>query len=162
MATPATMGFLIAFAGILVDQAHKAWMLGPYALDMKGRVALMPFLDLVLVWNPGVSYGLFAQDSEAGRYLLIAVGVGGSLLFAWWLARTRHILPAISLGLIIAGAFSNVIDRILHGQVADFFLFHVGSFEWYVFNLADAWIVAGVVGLLIAWATERREIATRA
>lgn len=153
-------GFSIAVVGILADQAVKLWMIGPFALQDKGRVAVTPFLDLVLVWNRGVSYGLLEQDGTLGRWLLIAVGIAGTLLFSWWLWSTRGLLAALSLGLIIAGAFSNVIDRLVHGAVVDFFLFHAGGFEWYVFNLADAWIVAGVIGLLLSWTLERREIAT--
>ena len=153
-------GLATAIAGLAIDQAHKAWMLGPYAIEAKGQVAVTPYLDLVMVWNRGVSYGLFTQSGEVGRWLLIAFGILGSGLFGWWLFTTHRLLTAISLGLVIGGAASNVIDRILYGAVADFFLFHVGDFEWYVFNIADAWIVAGVVGLMIAWATERPEIAT--
>ncbi len=154
------LGFAVALAGVVVDQADKLWMLGPFGIEDKGRVALAPFLDLVMVWNHGVSYGLFAQDGDLGRFLLMAIGIGGAALFSWWLVSTRRLLAALSLGLVIGGALSNAIDRIVYGAVADFFLFHVGQFEWYVFNLADVWIVAGAVGLLLTWATERREIAT--
>jgi signal peptidase II len=159
--SPRVLGIAAALLGILIDQAHKAYMLGPYAIDMKGRVAVTPFLDLVLVWNTGVSYGLFAQHSELGRWLLVALGLGGSILFAWWLLRARRALQGLAFGLIVAGALSNALDRIVHGAVADFFLFHIGSFEWYVFNLADVWIVAGIVGLLIVWAGERRQLAAQ-
>jgi signal peptidase II len=156
------LGFGIALAAILADQAHKAWMLGPFEIAERGRVALTPFLDLVLVWNRGVSYGLLTQDGDVGRWLLVAFGLAGAALFSWWLWSARRPLSALSLGLVIGGAVSNVIDRLVHGAVADFFLFHVGAFEWYVFNLADVWIVTGVIGLLLAWATERPEIATQA
>jgi signal peptidase II len=156
------VGLSAAVLGIVIDQGVKAWMLGPFAIDEKGRVAVTSFLDLVMVWNRGISYGLLEQDHDLGRWLLIAVGVGGALLFGWWLWSTRNVLAAVSLGLVIAGAVSNVIDRLMHGAVADFFLFHVGRFEWYVFNVADAWIVAGVIGLLLSWGLERREIATEA
>jgi len=151
------VGLTTAVLGIAVDQAHKAWMLGPFALPDKGRVPLAPFFDLVMVWNRGISYGLLTQDGAFGRNLLIAVALIGAALFTWWLWWTRGLLAAFSLGLIIGGALSNVIDRLRHGAVADFFLFHVGGFEWYVFNLADIWIVAGVAGLLLSWAGERRE-----
>jgi signal peptidase II len=154
------VGFATAAAGLLLDQAHKLWMLGPYAIEEKGRVAITPFFDLVMVWNRGVSYGLLAQEGDLGRFVLIAFGIAGALLFGWWLAGTQRLLPALSLGLVIGGALSNVIDRLVHGAVADFFLFHIGDFEWYVFNVADIWIVAGVIGLVLSWATERREIAT--
>jgi signal peptidase II len=156
------LGFTVAGAGLLLDQVHKAWMLGPFGIEDRGRVALTPFLDLILVWNRGVSYGLLTQDGDVGRWLLIAFGIAGAALFGWWLWGTQRPLAALSLGLVIGGAVSNVIDRLAYGAVADFFLFHVGSFEWYVFNLADVWIVIGVVGLLLVWATERREIATDA
>jgi signal peptidase II len=157
-----TAGFTVAVIGVVVDQATKAWMLGPFAIEAKGRVPVTPFFDLVMVWNRGVSYGLLEQESDLGRWLLVAIGIGGTLLFSWWLWSTRGMLAALSLGLIIAGAFSNVIDRLRFGAVADFFLLHVGRLEWYVFNLADAWIVAGVVGLILSWVLERREIATEA
>ena len=160
--TARILGLATAIAGVIADQAHKAWMLGPYAIDEKGRVAITPYLDLVMVWNRGVSYGLLTQDGDLGRWILILFGIGGAILFGVWLWNTRRLLSALSLGLVIGGAISNVIDRLVHGAVADFFLFHAGGFEWYVFNLADVWIVAGVIGLLLAWTTERREIATEA
>lgn len=156
------LGYATAALGVLIDQSHKAWMLGPFDIAERGRVRLTPFLDLVLVWNRGISYGLLTQDGNLGRSMLVALGIGGAILFGWWLWATRGLLAAVSLGLVIAGALSNVIDRLVHGAVADFFLFHVGAFEWYVFNLADAWIVAGAIGLVLAWATERPEIATEA
>lgn len=154
------LGFAVAALGLILDQVHKAWMLGPFDIESRGRVALAPFLDLVMVWNRGVSYGLLTQDGELGRWLLVGVGIAGAILFGWWLWSTDRLLPAVSLGLVIGGALSNVIDRLVHGAVADFFLFHVGTFQWYVFNLADVWIVLGVAGLLIAWLSERPEIAT--
>lgn len=156
------LGYAVALFGVLIDQAYKAWMLGPFDIAAKERFPLTPVLDLVLVWNRGISYGLLTQDDSLGRWVLIALGVGGALLFGWWLWSTRGVLAAISLGLVIGGAISNVIDRLAYGAVADFFLFHVGDFEWYVFNLADVWIVAGAIGLVLAWMTERPEIATEA
>ena len=147
-------GLAAAMAGLALDQAHKAWMLGPFAIAEQGRVPGTPFFDLVMVWNRGVSSGLFTQDGEAGRWFLIALGLAGTALFSWWMWRSERILPALSLGLIAGGALANVIDRIIYGAVADFFLFHAGAFEWYVFNLADVWIVAGVVGMALAWLNE--------
>jgi signal peptidase II len=88
------------------------------------------------------------QESAAGRWGLILFAVAASLALAAWLAHQTTKLAAISIGLIIGGAIGNAIDRVVYGAVADFFSFHAFGFQWYVFNVADMAIVAGVVGLL--------------
>ena len=142
------LGLGVAAATALLDQAHKAWMLYVYDIGAKGVVTITPFFDLVLVWNQGISYGLLPQASALGRFGLIVFAFAASLALAAWLARVTTPLGAVSIGLIIGGAIGNVIDRIAYGAVADFFSLHVFGFQWYVFNIADAAIVAGVVGLL--------------
>jgi signal peptidase II len=141
-------GLGIAALTVLADQAHKAWMLYVYDIGAKGSVALAPFFDLVLVWNQGISYGLLPQESVVGRWGLILFAFAASLALAVWLARLTTKLGAASIGLIIGGAIGNAIDRIAYGAVADFFSLHVLGYQWYVFNIADAAIVAGVAGLL--------------
>jgi signal peptidase II len=142
------LGLGVAALTLLVDQAHKAWMLYVYDIGAKGVVTLAPFFDLVLVWNRGVSYGLFPQESSLGRWALILFAIAATLALAVWLARVVTPLPAVAIGLVIGGALGNAIDRILYGAVADFFSLHAFGYQWYVFNIADAAIVAGVVGLL--------------
>jgi signal peptidase II len=141
-------GLGIAALIVLADQAHKAWMLYVYDIGARGSVALAPFFDLVLVWNQGISYGLLPQESTVGRWGLILFAFGASLALAVWLARVESRLAAASIGLIIGGAIGNAIDRIAYGAVADFFSLHAFGYQWYVFNIADTAIVAGVVGLL--------------
>jgi signal peptidase II len=106
----------------------------------------------VLTWNTGISYGLFRQEGPLGQWALLALKAIAVILLWIWLSRTSSRLTAASLGLIIGGAIGNAIDRFTYGAVADFVLFHLTtasfSFKWYVFNLADVAIVAGVVGLL--------------
>ncbi|MGA8689902.1 MAG: signal peptidase II [Methyloceanibacter sp.] len=142
------LGLGIAAVVLLVDHAHKAWMLYVYDIGAKGVVRLTPFFDLVLVWNQGVSYGLLTQRSELGRWALILFAFAAAIGLAIWLARTTSLLAAAGIGVIIGGAIGNAIDRVLYGAVADFFSFHAFGYEWYVFNIADTAIVAGVVGLL--------------
>ncbi|MGD0531483.1 MAG: signal peptidase II [Methyloceanibacter sp.] len=143
-----SLGLGIAAVVLLVDHAHKAWMLYVYDIGAKGVVRLTPFFDLVLVWNQGVSYGLLTQRSELGRWALILFAFAAAIGLAIWLARTTSLLAAAGIGVIIGGAIGNAIDRVLYGAVADFFSFHAFGYEWYVFNIADTAIVAGVVGLL--------------
>jgi signal peptidase II len=142
------LGLGIAALTLLADQAHKAWMLYVYDIGAKGSVTLNRFFDLVLVWNQGVSYGLLTQKSELGRWGLILFACAAALGLVFWLARATSPLAAAGIGLIIGGAIGNAVDRILYGAVADFFSFHALGFEWYVFNVADTAIVAGVLGLL--------------
>ena len=115
---------------------------------MREPLRLAPFLDLIVVWNRGISYGLFQQDSEIGRWGLVAISLAAALGLSLWIRRATGRILALSLGLIVGGALGNVIDRFAYGAVFDFIHIHVGSFSWYVFNVADAAIVAGVVGLL--------------
>ncbi len=146
--------FALAVAAVTaaVDQAAKIWLLFGLDLPARGIVRLTPFLDLVLTWNTGISYGLFRQQGPFGQGVLLALKAVAVVLLWIWLARTSSRLAALSLGLIIGGAIGNAIDRLAYGAVADFVLFHVTtatfSFNWYVFNLADVAIVAGVIGLL--------------
>ena len=142
------LGLGIAAVALLADQAHKAWMLYVYDIGAKGTVTVAPFFDLVLVWNQGVSYGLLPQRSELGRWGLILFAFAAAIALSIWLARATSPLAAAAIGLIIGGALGNAIDRIVYGAVADFFSFHAFGYEWYIFNIADIAIVAGVVGLL--------------
>ncbi|MBA5779009.1 signal peptidase II [Stappia sp. F7233] len=138
----------IAAIGLALDQATKLWLLFVTDLPSIGRIELLPFLDLTMVWNYGISYGLFQQGSPVGRIALIVLTLAATVFLWIWGARAKDRLSAVSLGLIVGGAIGNGIDRIAYGAVADFFHFHVGTFSWYVFNPADAWIVAGVAGLM--------------
>ena len=145
-------GLIIAAIVCAIDQAVKLWLLFVFDLANRGIVRLTPFLNFVLTWNTGISYGLFPQESDFGRYVLLALKLAAVLVLWIWLARAELRLTALALGLIIGGALGNAIDRLAYGAVVDFVLFHITTatfnFTWYVFNLADAAIVAGVIGLL--------------
>lgn len=143
------LGLVVGLATLLIDQANKFWMLDVYGIAEKGRVAVTPFLDVVFVKNTGISYSLFDQDSFTGQLALAGFGLLASIALWVWLARgATNRLMALSIGLIIGGALGNAIDRVRIGGVADFFSLHAFGFYWYVFNIADVAIVAGVVGLL--------------
>lgn len=143
------LGLAVAASTIVLDQAHKWYMLLVYRIQDRGRVSVTPFLDIVFVKNEGISYGLFTQGSMAGQYLLAGFAVLASALMTLWLAKgVNNRVLAWGVGLIIGGAIGNAIDRILLGGVADFFSLHAFGFYWYVFNIADVAIVAGVAALL--------------
>jgi signal peptidase II len=145
-------GLATALVACAVDQASKLYLLKVFDLAANGPVRLGPFFNLVLTRNAGISYGLFQTHSALGEWVLLGTKLLAVLLLLLWLARAHSRLTALSLGLIIGGAVGNAIDRLAYGWVADFVFFHVYTaswrFEWYVFNLADVAIVAGVIGLL--------------
>ena len=145
-------GLVAAAIACLLDQASKLYLLKIFDLAGKGAVKLMPFVDLVLTWNTGISYGWFQQEGPFGQGALLPLKVVAVALLWIWLARAGSRLSAISLGLIVGGALGNGIDRLAYGAVVDFVLLHMETatwrFNWYVFNLADVAIVAGVIGLL--------------
>ena len=145
-------GLTVALVAASIDQAAKLWLLFVFDLGGRGVVTLTPFLDLVLTWNTGISYGLFRQEGALGQWALLALKAIAVILLWIWLARSSSRLTAAALGLIIGGAIGNAIDRLAYGAVADFVLLHLTtadfSFKWYVFNFADTAIVAGVAGLL--------------
>jgi signal peptidase II len=148
LSVAAILGFSVALITLILDQATKLYSLFVYDLPVKEPVEFAPFINLIVVWNRGISYGLFQQNSEIGRWGLIIISILAAIGLSFWIRRTTAKLLAVSLGLIVGGAIGNVIDRLAYGAVFDFIQIHFGSWSWYVFNVADAAIVAGVVGLL--------------
>ena len=147
-------GLAIAVITGIVDQASKFWLLDVFDLADRTPVAVTPFLDLVVIWNTGISYGLFQEQGLSALWALLAFKAVAVVLLWIWLARSSSGLTAAALGLIMGGAVGNAIDRLHWPGVMDFVLLHIDTsrwrFNWYVFNLADAAIVVGVFVLLYA------------
>ena len=150
--TPLRAGIIAAMATLVADQASKLWLLKVFDLAHRGIVKVTPFFDLWLAWNIGISFGWLQNDSQAAQLALMAVKVIAVVALAIWMARSHTFLATIALGLIIGGAIGNGIDRLAYGAVVDFARFHIeiggNTYDWYVFNLADVAIVAGVAALL--------------
>jgi signal peptidase II len=139
------LGLLIATLVFAADQLSKYWILRVVNLDERYPIQITPFLDLAMAWNKGVSYGLLSTHMQG---LLVALSVAISIMLVFWLTKTIKPVAAASYGLLIGGALGNALDRLLHGAVADFVLLHWGTWNWYIFNVADIAIVAGVALLL--------------
>jgi signal peptidase II len=164
--TPALRtGILFALLLLVADQASKWWILEVVRLPEVRNIPVVMLgpvgLDLTMVWNRGVTFGLFSGDGSWNHLILslLALVVAGFLLR--WLARAENRLVTYALGAVIGGAVANVIDRVRFGAVVDFVDVHAWGWHWYVFNLADAAIVCGVLALvadaLIRPETQRKE-----
>ncbi len=111
------------------------------------EIKILSFFSLVKVLNKGVSFGMFNQiENSEIIFSIIQGSIGFILLF--WLFQVKKPYLAIALGLVIGGAFGNTIDRIKNGAVADFLDFHIQSYHWPAFNLADSAIFIGISILL--------------
>jgi signal peptidase II len=150
--SPRDLGLLCAAGALVADQASKLLMLYVFGFATMGpgqHVPVLPFFDLVMVWNPGVSYGLFAAHSMLGRILLVGVATAAIIGLTWWMWSATRRAFAVGLGLVIGGAIgNNLIDRLIYGKVADFFHFYAFGYDWYVFNVADCAITFGVAAIL--------------
>lgn len=109
-----------------------------------GHIEVLPFFNLVLVWNRGISFGIFGAGGAVPPAVLIAVSLGIAAFFAFWLRRTEDRPLACALAAVIGGALGNIIDRIQFGAVVDFLDFHAFGWHWPAFNVADSAIVLGI------------------
>ncbi len=142
--------FLITSLSIfIIDFLTKYFLLNFFNLENKGKVFIAPFLDFVLVYNPGISYGLFASGGEIQRVILIVLSFLIIFYLIYWIRNSNSNFISFGICLIIGGALGNMVDRILYGKVIDFISLHVYDYYWYVFNIADIAIVSGGISILI-------------
>ena len=140
------------FSGLFaIDRLVKVFLLNFLQDNQLNSLRLNNFFEVILVWNKGVSYGLLPQQSYAGQLIIVFF----SLIICVWIAKfiTNSDIRyrSLTLILILAGASSNMIDRLIYGAVADFFHFEIATYSWYVFNIADIYIVSGLLILIYAF-----------
>ncbi|SEO72744.1 signal peptidase II [Salinihabitans flavidus] len=144
--------FWSAFWTFLVDQATKYLVVHLLNLRLLGEMDVFPpYLNLRMAWNRGINFGLFQGDSDAARWILIAIALAVVAFVVVWMRRER---PGrwglISGGVLIGGAMGNVVDRLLYGAVADFLNMSCCGIENpFAFNVADVAIFAGAIGLIV-------------
>lgn len=143
------LGVIIMLLALIADQLHKYIMLHVVGM-MDGRIIeVTSFFNIVMVWNYGISFGMFNDGTSSNAYILVIMSVAVcGFLFAW-LRRTNSKLQTIALGMVIGGALGNAVDRLAYGAVADFLDFYIGRNHWPAFNIADICISVGVFLLVI-------------
>lgn len=136
-------GGVVAF---LLDRGHKFYQVDVVGWSGGEYLRVTGFFDYVLVWNTGISYGLFGDMPLAVLGIVIALAIA-ALIVWWW--NAAHAVVQLGLMFCIGGAASNAVDRVLYGAVADFFHFHWGETSFYIFNIADVAISLGVLLLIL-------------
>ncbi|HEY2070754.1 MAG TPA: signal peptidase II [Rhizomicrobium sp.] len=142
-------GLVAASLALFLDQASKIFLLYGLGLRREGHVIpLFPHFNLDMHWNAGISFGIFQSKGPLGTAILVVFSLAAVAGLARWLWGAAHLGLAVGLGLIMGGAIGNLIDRMVYGQVADFFHFYAMGYDWYVFNIADCAITLGVAALV--------------
>jgi lipoprotein signal peptidase len=150
------LGLLSALVVLGADQGSKYWILHVLDLPDLRQVVLLPVLNLTMVWNQGVTFGLLNGLGEWSHFGLAAIALVVVGALGVWLRRADNAVAALAIGAIAGGAVGNVIDRLRYGAVVDFIHAHLGQWSWYVFNVADAAIVCGVAALILESQIRRR------
>ncbi len=140
------LSLALGLAAFALDRLHKYLQVDVFHWPAGYDHPLLPFLDLTLTFNTGVSYGLLSSLPFFAVAVIVVVALGA--LIVWWARATSPLVKA-GLAICIGGAFSNALDRLIYRGVADFFWLHIGDFSFFVFNLADAAITVGVCLLLL-------------
>lgn len=148
MRKPIKIGLFSAILALVLDQASKFWLVSLLQPEHK-EIALLPFFKLVMWWNKGISFGMFAQHETSAKWVLIAIALAILAFLFRWLLQAENQLVGLGIGLVMGGAIGNVIDRLHWGAVADFFYFYYKDWYWPAFNVADSTIFIGVV--LLCW-----------
>jgi signal peptidase II len=149
--TPRFLGLCAAVLSLVADQGSKIALLygaSFWRMAPGETIPVLPFFNLVMVWNPGISYGLFPASGRLGTWALEAATLAVIVFLGFWLWKSRDSLVALGCGLIVGGGLGNLIDRLLYGRVADFFHFHGFGYDWYVFNIADLAVTLGAVAFI--------------
>ncbi|MBL8702576.1 MAG: signal peptidase II [Alphaproteobacteria bacterium] len=138
----------MASGTLIVDQVTK-WAIVEFVMRPGQRIAVLPFFNLVLGFNPGISFGMFRETLDDFPYAFSLVKLTIVGLLAWLLARSDDRWERVGFGLMIGGALGNVADRLRIGAVVDFLDFHIAGWHWPSFNLADAALSIGVMIMLL-------------
>lgn len=141
-------GLALAAGTIVFDQITK-WLILDAFLPDPAPVEVLPVFNLVLTWNPGISFGMFGAMGDLGPWILTGLALVIAAVMGVWLRRTDSGWTALGLSLLIGGALGNVIDRVRFGAVVDFLDVHVSGYHWPAFNVADSAITVGAAVLII-------------
>jgi signal peptidase II len=138
---------LILLIVLTLDQLSKIYVLKITDASEQTVIKLTSFLNIVLTWNRGVTFGMF-NDLTYGKMIFTIFAIILTIILSIWMFKSKDKLEVSAIAMIIGGALGNIIDRIRFGAVVDFIDFYIYSYHWYVFNIADSAICLGVMILL--------------
>ena len=141
------LGFIIILVTFLLDRVTKLLIINNSRISGELDISLNTFLNLNLIWNEGIAFGLLSFDEKNYYNLLTFLIIGITLVLLWLMLRSSG-LEKLGFAFVIGGSFGNVTDRIFYSSVPDFIDLNYNGFHWFVFNVADIFITIGVIMLI--------------
>ena len=144
--------FVVASSGsvLLIDFLSKNKIISIFKDGIVEKIYVNEYLDFILVFNTGISYGLFSGGGDFQKWILISLSILIIIFLLSFIRNESSILSKLSISFIIGGALGNVLDRFIYGAVVDFISLHAKGFSWYIFNIADMFIVVGVILFILS------------
>ena len=139
---------LIVLTIFIIDRATKLIMIRAAETNYDLNILVTPFLNLNLIWNDGIAFGLFSFNEKVYYNLITFIIFAITLIIIFFMLRSKG-LEKIGFLMIIGGSMGNLFDRLYYSSVPDFIDFHYNNFHWFIFNVADIFISLGVIVLLI-------------
>ena len=144
--------FVVVSSGsvLLIDFLSKNKIISIFKDGIVEKIYVNEYLDFILVFNTGISYGLFSGGGDFQKWILISLSILIVIFLLSFIRNESSILSKLSISFIIGGALGNVLDRFIYGAVVDFISLHAKGFSWYIFNIADMFIVVGVILFILS------------
>ena len=151
------LNFIFVFILFCIDRFSKIYVIELVEKTEVSEIYLTSLLNIYLVWNTGIAFGLFSFSNEITYHLFTALIILINLIIIYLIIVTKDFRKYFFL-LILGGSFGNLFDRLYYGSVPDFVDFHIGNFHWFIFNIADIFITMGVICLILAELLYKKEV----
>ena len=148
--------YLIFIILFFIDRASKIYLINLQLTGTDVDYYIYPFLNIYLVWNTGIGFGLFSLESSTIYHALTFIIAIVNIILLVFLIKSKG-LNSYLIAIILGGSLGNLFDRIYYYAVPDFIDFHIGNFHWFVFNIADIFITVGIIGLIFSELIKKEE-----
>ena len=153
--------YLIFIILFFIDRASKIYLINLQSAGNDVDYYIYPFLNIYLVWNTGIGFGLFSLESNIVYHTVTLIIAIVNIILLVFLIRSKG-LNSYLISIILGGSLGNLFDRIYYYAVPDFIDFHIGNFHWFVFNIADIFITVGIIGLIFLEFIKKEKTLTNA
>ena len=151
--------YLIIIILFFIDRISKIYLINLQSIGTDVDYYIYPFLNIYLVWNTGIGFGLFSLESSTIYHVVTFIIAIVNIILLVFLIKSKG-LNSYLISIILGGSLGNLFDRIYYYAVPDFIDFHMGNFHWFIFNIADIFITVGIIGLIFSELIKKEETLT--